>query len=79
MIFLLMTFKKYIKSVARSVADWVRMVGTVGTVHGYGGYGRWVRWIRYMGTVVQYMNTVHAQPNMYPTPVPAPNTCTQQP
>ena len=23
------------KSVARSVANWVRMVGTVGTVHGY--------------------------------------------
>ena len=25
-----------IKSVARSVANWVRIVGTVGTVHGYG-------------------------------------------
>ena len=24
------------KSVARSVANWVRMVGTVGTLHGYG-------------------------------------------
>ena len=35
------------KSAARSVANWVRKVGTVGTAYG--------SWVRYMGT----MGTVH--------------------
>ena len=82
---LLINFKDIKKSLARSAANWVRMVGTVGTVHGYGTWVRWVRWygrwIPYMGTVARYMGTVHGygtwvrcrHPNIYPTPVPAPN------
>ena len=41
---ILLNFKDIKKSLARSVANWVRMVGTVGTVHGYGTWVRWVRW-----------------------------------
>ena len=52
---LLINFKDIKKSLARSAANWVRMVGTVGTVHGYDGYGGTVHghgtWVRYMGTV----------------------------
>ena len=46
---LLINFKDIKKSLARSAANWVRMVGTVGTVHGYG----WVRYMGTMGTVVR--------------------------
>ena len=72
------------KSVARSVASWVRMVGTVGTVHGYDGYGTWVMW--YMSTVHGYRartQTSIQHPYPHPTTVQVPNTNsrnrTQQP
>ena len=69
------------KSAARSVASWVRMVGTV---HGYDGYGTWVMW--YMSTVHGYRartQTSFQHPYPHPTTVQVPNTNsrnrTQQP
>ena len=64
---LLINFKDIKKSLARSAANWVRMVGTVGTVHGYGtgydGYGGTVdeyrTWVRWHGTWARYTGTVH--------------------
>jgi hypothetical protein len=60
---LLINFKDIKKSLARSAANWVRMVGTVGTVHVYDGYGGTVdeyrTWVRWHGTWARYMGTVH--------------------
>ena len=69
-------FKRYIKkSLARSVANWVRMVGTVGTVH---GYGTWVRWVRWQSTWVRYnrygARTQTFTQHPYPHPTTVPNT-----
>ena len=86
---LIIMFKRYIKKlVARSVANWVRMVGTVGTVHGYGTIGtvpapkhlpntRTRTQQRYPIPIPVTVpnNTQHP----YPYPTPAPNTRTQHP
>ena len=81
---LIIMFKRYIKkSLARSVSNWVRMVGTVGTVHGYGTWVRWVRWdgrfVLYMGAVARYMGTVHGYGTIGTVPAPKhlPNTRTR--
>ena len=75
----LIHFKDIKKSLARSVANWVRMVGTVGTVHGYGGtVDLCCTWVRWQSTWVRYnrygARTQTFTQHPYPHPTTVHNT-----